>query len=142
MKTSRFSLLIVSFLLLFACNNSTPVKEEQKDSSALPTVAGAGGLSDSSSMESKALDMVADLPEVEEMRERVDRISKGQNEIKLVVFGTPEPTVPYFTIKVMEDNGDNLVTQMCFRVAPEASKIMYYDVAEDSTMSLEEWRKK
>lgn len=141
MKSTYFFGFAV-ILFIAACSNSGSSKVETKDSASLPVIEGASGVNDSSSGEYKALEMVGDLPEVEDMREMVDRMSKGHNEVKLVVFGTPEPGIPYYTVKVMEDNGDNLVPQMCFRVYPDSSKIMFYDVAEDSAMTLEQWRGK
>ena len=62
--------------------------------------------------------------------------------MKVWVEETPkQPDQNYYWIKVGEDNGINLVTHFNFYVYPDSMRIMYYDTANDSEVTLEKWRK-
>lgn len=140
---SRFFayVFIPVFTLLQSCSNAGKSAENSKDTtSALPTVTGAANLDKDSTAEGKALDLVSDLVEVEDVRMMVDKMTNGENHVKLVVMGMPEPKDPYYLIKVMEDNGESLVTHFSFKVSPDSSKIYFYDVIEDRAVPLESWR--
>lgn len=59
------------------------------------------------------------------------------------IAATPDETqINYYWLKVGEDNGTNIVTQFNFYVDPVREQVLYYDVVNDTLLTLEDWRKK
>lgn len=91
--------------------------------------------------ESKILDKIFELKEVRQRAEYIKLASKGERHLSAIIYSKPSKDEPYYWVKVWEDNGDSYVSHFHFFVYPDPFEIKYYNVAEDTAISLEEWRK-
>lgn len=90
--------------------------------------------------EDKIVQLVLDLPEIQKMDESIRKKSNGKRGLKAYVSNRPSDDEEYYTVSVAEDNGQALATYYTFHIYPDYS-IQYYDVINDSEMTLKEWRK-
>ncbi len=93
-------------------------------------------------LEKKILTKVLELPEVRERAKEIDSLSHHTRKLKVMIAGEPTEEEPYYYVKAVEDNGGNFVTHLHFYVDPKNMEIKVYDVVEDLTFTLEEWRKR
>lgn len=148
------SLILLSFTL-FACNQASKQPNDLKviDKPRLDTSrndvknsAASTNTGDSSSsfesIEDKMMDTIFNLKEVQERAKYIEGQTNGKRHLKVWLADTPNlPTTHYYWIKVGEDNGTNLVTHFNFYVYLDSMRIMYYDIPNDSALTLDEWRK-
>jgi hypothetical protein len=85
--------------------------------------------------------MVEVLPEVNSLAEEIEMNSNGKNHLTIWMAADPSETkIKYYWVKVGEDNGDNIATLMNFYVDPKQEEVLYYDIVNDTLVSLEIWR--
>ena len=85
----------------------------------------------------QVLDRITDLAEVKQLAADVERLSKGQRHVSLLIDQKPTKTDPYYWVKVAEDNGMAFVTLQTFLVNSNTLAVKYYDVANDTTTTLD-----
>jgi hypothetical protein len=92
--------------------------------------------------EQKICDMILALPEVKERAKYVEKQTKGKRHLMVWIYDTPkESNEEYYWVKAGEDNGTNYVTHFNFYVYPKNNEIKFYDVVNDTVISLTTWRK-
>lgn len=119
----NFGKLLTVCLLLFSCTiyGQSNVKSEQEEDAILQAV--------------------SKLPEVLARQTHVHKESAGKRKVMIMIFQTPaQLDEKYYWVKVIENNGTNLVTHFNFYVYPKSLKIKYLDVAVNEVMSLKQWR--
>lgn len=149
LTTCRIRFLFFSlFIIMQACNDGESNTEENGKTETLKDSSQAGGTEDlpvdSTEMQAeqkKIVDTIFNLTEVRELQNYIDKQTAGKRRLQIFIDDTPTTTNNYYSVKVAEDNGSNLVTHFNFFVYPSPIKIMYFDVATDKEMTLEEWRR-
>jgi len=92
--------------------------------------------------EDKIYNLILAIPEVKERGNYIEKETKGKRHIQLMIVETPKDNKSnYYCVKVGEDNGTNFVTHFNFYVYPEKPEIKYYDIINDTAISLDAWRK-
>lgn len=151
-RLAFFSLVV--FLTACSGNNSADKTtdlpkesaKETKEEQSEPAKTDAAAVIDESdsksvtSTEDRIIDKVYNLPEVQALEASVRKKSGGERNLSLRISSEPSDDQEYYGVTVAEDNGAALATYYEFRVYPDFS-IRFYDVVEDSEISLEEWRK-
>jgi len=88
------------------------------------------------------LEKIANLPDVISLAKYIYTQTNGKHH--LVIPTNSHATLDedgYYSIQVSEDNGVMLVVHYYFHVYPHPWRIMYYDIAEERELTLEDWRK-
>jgi len=93
-------------------------------------------------IENKIIDTIANLAEVKERAGYVEKQSRGKRHLVYTIYQKPVKAIPYYWIKVWEDNGSAYVTHFNFYVYPKTFLIKYLDTANDKVIDLETWREK
>jgi hypothetical protein len=96
---------------------------------------------DDSKREDQIVNLIMNLEEVKQKAQEVEKLSHGKRHLSSYIETSPTTTDPYYWVKVAEDNGDNYVTYYTFAVDSKTQSIKYYDVINDSLVSLSQWRK-
>jgi hypothetical protein len=145
MKSLLFS--CICSLGLICCNQ---IKKDGtiKNSKADTTATKAQTASDhnitklqSDPKEDKLLNLIYNLPEVKERANYVEKQTNGERHLNITIIQTPEePDDKSYWLKVGEDNGTNFVTHFTFSVNPDTFEVKYYDVINDTLVSLATWR--
>lgn len=91
--------------------------------------------------EEQVVKLIMDLQEIKMRNAEVERLSKGKRRLSTYVESPPSSDDPNYTVKVAEDNGSNFVTYYTFAVDGKTRAIKYYDVVQDTLISLNDWRK-
>ena len=89
----------------------------------------------------KVLDTISHLYEVKTRRAFVLNKSKGSRILKPLIYKRPKGDFKYYWVKVVEDNGGNLVTHFNFYVNEKTFEIRYLDVVNDRELTLSQWRR-
>jgi hypothetical protein len=85
--------------------------------------------------------LILNLPEVKEEAEYIEKETKGERHLRAEITQSPSDTSgPFIWVRVGEINEIAFATYFWFRVHPKSYEIRYYDVANDTTISLEAWR--
>ena len=133
MKNYFFYLL--SLVVLMGCGRaSNKAEKETVDSTAVAQQQPTDSLT-----EDKVTEMIFALPEVKERADYIEKETKGARHMEALINQAPDATTNYYWVKAGEDNGTNFVTHFNFLVYPDR-KIMYYDVINDTTITLDAWR--
>ncbi|MFD1258351.1 hypothetical protein ACFQ3S_16215 [Mucilaginibacter terrae] len=90
--------------------------------------------------EDQVINMVMNLDEVKRKSALIAKESKGKRHLSTYVETPPTAAQPYYWVKVAEDNGGSYVTYYSFGVQAKTHAIMFYDVMQDSLISLSQWR--
>jgi hypothetical protein len=93
-------------------------------------------------LEKKIIDTIFRLKEVRERANYVEKMSKGKNHLGVAIYGTPSKDEPYYWVKAWEDNGAGYVTHFNFYVFPKPFTIKFYDMDNDTIITLKEWRRR
>jgi hypothetical protein len=96
---------------------------------------------DDSKREDQIVNLIMNLEEVKQKAKEVETLSHGKRHLSSYIENSPTTTDPYYWVKVAEDNGDSYVTYYTFAVNSKTQSIKYYDVVNDSLVSLSQWRK-
>ena len=89
--------------------------------------------------ERKVLALINSLPEV--VNENKFRKSAGSTTfLRAYIQKTPTKTDNYYYISTSEEKGGRLFTYDWYKVSSSTCGIRYYDVINDKTTSLNEWR--
>jgi hypothetical protein len=91
--------------------------------------------------EDEVVNLIMNLEEVKRKTAQVKKLSKGKRTLMTYVETPPTGKDPNYWVKVSEDNGGSLVAYYTFAVDAKTHRIAYYDDIDDTTISLEEWRK-
>ena len=132
-KVTVYSLLFLTGLMLNACQSpqkKEAVKHRQK--TIKPAV---------TNEEDQVVSLIMNLDEVKRKDSLVKKESKGKRNLSTYVETPPTAADPYYWVKVAEDNGGSYVTYYSFGVQAKTHAIKYYDVVQDSLISLSQWRK-
>ena len=92
--------------------------------------------------ENKAVGLVARLPEVIDADNYVRKASKGKRHLVSFLASHPTKDVPYYWVKVVEDNGGAFHAHFHFYVEPKSYKIFYLDIVTDKIIPEKQCRKK
>lgn len=92
-------------------------------------------------LESKIIDKVFALPEVQKEIQYVETASKGKRHLGATILQRPSKEFPYYLVKVWEDNGMSYVSHFNFFVNPKTLTIKYQDTKQDTLVDLNAWRK-
>jgi hypothetical protein len=153
MTHSNFSIItlfcLLFFFILLSCNEAThqsgnlKIDTSKKENTNLTSVdKSSDSLLKTNDIEEKIIDTIFKLAEVKQRAKYIEQQTKGERHLKVWIEETPkQPGQNYYSIKVGEDNGTNLVTHFNFYVYPDSMRIMYYDIANDSEVTLDKWRK-
>jgi len=93
-----------------------------------------------SAQEEHLVKLIMNLEEVKRKSAIIEQESKGKRHLATYVETLPTADDPNYWIKVAEDNGGSYVTYYTFAVDGKTQLIRYYDVMQDSLLSLEQWR--
>ncbi|SFS90756.1 hypothetical protein [Mucilaginibacter polytrichastri] len=91
--------------------------------------------------ENQAVNLIINLDEVNRKSAEVKKDSKGKQHLAIYAETLPTDTDPNYWVKVAEDNGDNYVAYYTFAVNIKTRTIEYYDVMQNSLITLSKWRK-
>jgi hypothetical protein len=94
-----------------------------------------------SDIESKVLDTVLSLKEVQDKIKYVENASKGTRHLGVVIFEEPSKESNYYWVKAKEDNRMNYVSHFNFFVDPKTLAIKYYDPVNDTLLNIKAWRR-
>ncbi len=95
-----------------------------------------------SAIEAAILDTIFNLPEIKQSAGEIERATGGKRRLQVWVNDTPHlPDQPYYIVSTGEDNGSSLVTENTFYVYTHPARVLYYDVVNDTAISLADWRK-
>ncbi|MBS7567068.1 hypothetical protein KHS38_21870 [Mucilaginibacter sp. Bleaf8] len=134
MRICQISLLIGALALLFGACQQKQKKDNRKKSPKAAVHKAA------LNEEDKVVNLIMDLEEVKSKSAQVEKASQGKRHLATYVETPPSNTDPDYWVKVAEDNGSNYVTYYTFAVNGKTLQIRYYDVAQDSLISIKEWR--
>lgn len=143
MKSTCFVFIIL--LITISCD-SVPEKSKIKSISqdTLPIkVADTNAEPDSalvSGKEDEIMNRVFQLPEVTERAQYVEQQTNGERHLSLRIQPLTDDEKDYWVI-AGEDNGTNVVTHFSFSVNPDNLEVRYYDVVNDTLISIDAWRK-
>lgn len=134
------TIFLLTFSLLFFCCNSPKKKEstEKTENKKTDTIA---EVKPAIAEEDKCVSIIDTLPEISALANNIEEKSKGKNHLTIWMAADPSETkIKYYWVKVGEDNGDNIATLFNFYVDPKHDEVLYYDVVNDTLITLEEWR--
>ena len=94
-----------------------------------------------SKLENKILDTVMNLSEVKARAKYIKTKTNGKRNLQYTVWEKPTKEKPYYWVRVMEDNGSAYHAHFDFFVYPKNFLIEYYDIVNDTAITLSEWRK-
>ena len=137
MKKNKYAAYLLLCLLspaLPACRQPAPKKLNTQKAVATQPPASA-------KEEDRAVNMVMNLPEVKQASQEIEKGSNGKHHLAVYVDTPPTNTDPNYWVKVAEDNGGSLVTDYMFTVDGKTHQIKYYDTAQDTLVTLDQWRK-
>ena len=132
-KVTMYSLLFLTGLMLNSCQS--PQKKEvvkHRQKTIKPAV---------TNEEDQVVILIMNLDEVKHKDSLVKKQSEGKRHLSTYVETKPTAADPYYWVKVAEDNGGSYVTYYSFGVQAKTHAIKYYDVVQDSLISLSQWRK-
>ncbi|MFI5163243.1 MAG: hypothetical protein ACHQHN_18330 [Sphingobacteriales bacterium] len=87
--------------------------------------------------ESKALSLIANLPEVVNATNYVKKASKGKRRLRVVLNSDPTKDEPYYYVTVVEWNGIVDHIHFNFYVDPKMFAIKYSDVMDEGKLKPE-----
>jgi len=134
MKTSAYYFICLACLVITACD-----AKKQNESGKYHKQ--AAGPNIAVSKEDKVITLVMELDEVKRKSAQVTKNSNGKRHLATYVETLPTATDPNYWVKVAEDNGGSYVTYYSFAVDAATHNICYYDVTQDSLISITQWRK-
>lgn len=127
------------FFVFFSCNS--PEKMEQTETSENEKADSITEVKPEISEEDKCISLVDTLPEINSLAEEIENNSNEKNHLTIWVAAKPSETkIKYYWVKVGEENRDNITTLLNFYVDPRHEEVLYYDVVNDTLITLEEWR--
>ncbi|WP_158827425.1 hypothetical protein [Mucilaginibacter lacusdianchii] len=129
-----FSCFLLVLLAFTACQQNPQnraVKKNRIKPKTQPAV---------TSKEDQIVDLIINLEEVKRKGDQVEKLSKGKRHLSTYVETEPTAQDPNYWVKVAEDNGGSLVTYYTFAVDGKTKQIQYYDVVQDTVLSLKQWR--
>lgn len=133
MNQISFFIVLCFFI---SCSNQ---KEERKETTE--EASGEKIQKDTIPDKDKCIRMVSLLPEVQNLALNIETTTKAHNRLAIWIAADPSETkIKYYWVKAGEDNGDNIVTHMHFYVDPKHNEVLFYDVVNDTLVSLEYWR--
>ncbi len=92
--------------------------------------------------EQKICYLIFDLPEVKERAKYIEKQTKGARRMIVWIYASPkELNEQCYWVKAGVDNGTNYVAHFNFYVYPKTNEIKFYDVVNDTVISLSAWRK-
>jgi hypothetical protein len=134
MKISGYYFICSACLIISACQPQTQKESRENIKQAVkPEIA--------ESEEDKVVALVMDLDEVKRKSAQVVKDSKNKRHLVTYIETPPTADDPYYWVKVAEDNGGSYVTYYSFAVHKITHNISYYDVMQDSLISIAQWRK-
>ncbi len=126
--------------LIFSCHS--PEKKEPTENSENRNSDTVTEVKPKISEEDKCVSLIEVLPEVNSLADEIEKNSQDKNHLTIWIAADPSETkIKYFWVKVGEDNGDNIVTLHNFYVDPKRDEVLYYDVVNDTLVTMEYWRK-
>jgi hypothetical protein len=156
-QKNRIYLAIFALVFATGCNQADKQSENTKTHknqnevdtpncsttySAKPSQPEKDKIERNSELEDKICKLVFEIPEVKESDKYIQKVTKGQRQLIIWISDTPEETDNHwYYVKASEDNGMSLVTHFNFCVNPKNLEIKYYDILNDTLISLDEWRK-
>jgi hypothetical protein len=87
------------------------------------------------------IDTIVKLKEVIDRAKYVQQQTKGKRHLLYTLWQKPTAELPYYWVKVLEDNGTNVHTHFDFYVRNMPFQILYYDAVKDTAIELATWRK-
>lgn len=91
--------------------------------------------------ENQVLDIISDLPEVKQLRKDIERLSKGQRSIIIVIMQNPTKDDPHYWVYAAEDLGWRLIVYYTFLFNPHTLAIKCYDF-DGTIIDLSVWRQR
>lgn len=135
-KLRHLHKLLFCFALFTLAACQQPAKQEAKKIQQKPNAQSAV-----LSEEDQLIKLIMNLDEVKRKSLQVIQESKGKRHLATYMDNPPTASDTDYWVKVAEDNGDNYVTYYTFAVDKKTRQIRYYDVLQDSLISLSQWRK-
>lgn len=134
---SIYLLFIISFVISCQSPEKKETVDENKNKQTDSIVAVKTEISD----EDKCVSLIDTLPEIEALVDNIAKNSQEKNHLTIWIAADPSETkIKYYWVKVGEDNGENIATLYNFYVDPKLDQVLYYDVVNDTLITLEEWR--
>jgi hypothetical protein len=90
--------------------------------------------------EDEAVILISNLEEVQRKNELVAKNSQGKRHLSTYVETLPTLKDPNYYVKLAEDNGGSYVTYYIFAVHSKTKDISFYDVVNETLVSLNTWR--
>ncbi len=94
------------------------------------------------SLEKRIIDTIAGLNEVKQRAAYVEHQTNDKRHLHIAIYERPNKTRDYYSVKVMEDNGDAFVTHFNFYVYPKTMTIKYVETVTGEILDLNIWRKR
>jgi hypothetical protein len=134
------TLILISLsIFIFSCNSPEKMDQTEKLETKKPDT--ISEVKPKISEEDKCVSLIEVLPEVNSLADEISKNSQDKNHLTIWIAADPTETkIKYYWVKVGEDNGDNIATLLNFYVDPRHDEVLYYDVVNDSLVSLEFWR--
>lgn len=134
--------LAVPLLFFISCNHqpqeAASVQPEQTQ--AEPIVIKKEPVKGSGDMEEKVMAAVMELPESQQAQNYIDSISNHKKGLGGIIDG-PEPGKPEYAVRVGFNGDERFETYYFFYVDTITFKVKIQDVAMDTILPIEEWRK-
>lgn len=130
----KFYLFFLVISVMISCQQS-PKKEKSKTDIKPKTESAA------LNQEDQLIKLITDLDEVKRKSIQVKKESNGKRHLSTYMDDSPAADDTDYWMKVAEDNGDSYVTYYTFAVDKKTRQIRFYDVLQDSLISLNQWRK-
>jgi hypothetical protein len=92
--------------------------------------------------ESKVCNLISRLPEVINADNYVKKATKTKRHLFSYLASAPTQDVPYYWVKVAEDNGATYHAHFHFYVEPKTYRIFYLDIVTDKILPESKCRKR
>lgn len=142
MLTLRQISLLSLIIIVISCNQSSnTANTTSQDSTQGTTIPPQAGISDDST-ETLVANIVFNLPEVKERAAYIEKQTDGKRHLKIWISQTThQANSDYYQVNAGEDNGASLVAHFNFYIHKETFEVKYYDVVNDTIISIADWRK-
>lgn len=91
--------------------------------------------------EKRVLNKIRNIPEVRDRAKYIERHSNGKRHLQYIISSKPTREHNYYSVKVLEDNGEMYYPRFNFRVAPKTFSVTYLDQSIDSVIDYKAWKK-
>jgi len=93
-------------------------------------------------IEDRIFNEILALDEIKAYNKYLDSLKGKEAKTTFIISEKPTKESPYYVVKYGFTDEDHFVSEFLFYVYPEPFEIKYFDVVDDTAISIEEWRKR